>query len=77
MFVKFLKIFYDVTVRVSASLHPTSPKAFHDIVGTKAELDDLFHNPLDYTSSETDKVLFRMAMKMRNKYKNILEPLMM
>ncbi|KAK9903711.1 hypothetical protein M0R45_001038 [Rubus argutus] len=40
VFVKYLKIFYDVTVRVSAQLHPTSSKAFHDIVARKAELDD-------------------------------------
>ncbi|KAK9931904.1 hypothetical protein M0R45_019158 [Rubus argutus] len=31
VFVKFLKVFYDVTVRVSASLHPTSKQAQEDI----------------------------------------------
>ncbi|KAK9930569.1 hypothetical protein M0R45_027604 [Rubus argutus] len=32
IFVKFLKVFYDVTLRISASNHPTAARAFHDIV---------------------------------------------
>ncbi|XP_024158467.1 zinc finger BED domain-containing protein RICESLEEPER 1-like [Rosa chinensis] len=69
VFVKFLKVFYDVTISVSAQLHPTSNEAFHDIVTVKAELDELFHKPIDSDSSESDKVLFGMANKMRAKYK--------
>jgi hypothetical protein len=69
VFVKFLKVFYEVTVRVSASLHPTSNNAFHDIVSIKAELDDLFNKPVDNNSSESDKVLYGMAVKMKAKYR--------
>ncbi|XP_062014352.1 zinc finger BED domain-containing protein RICESLEEPER 2-like [Rosa rugosa] len=69
VFTKFLKVFYEVSLRVSATKHPTSPHAFHDIVAIHAEIEDLFTQPTDGDASETQKVLFQMAQKMRAKYK--------
>ncbi|KAM5570626.1 zinc finger BED domain-containing protein RICESLEEPER 2-like [Rosa sericea] len=75
IFVNFLRVFYQVTVNVSASLHPTSQLAFHDIVAIKAEIDDLFCKPIDGESTETDKLLFQMANKMRKKYSKYFDQL--
>ncbi|PRQ21096.1 putative ribonuclease H-like domain, hAT-like transposase, RNase-H [Rosa chinensis] len=69
VFVKFLNVFYDVTVEVSAQLKPTTNKVFHDIVTIREELDHLFHKPIDNQSTESDKILFGMTDKMRNKFK--------
>ncbi|KAM5551467.1 hypothetical protein ABKV19_026350 [Rosa sericea] len=68
VFVRFLKVFYDVTMRISASNHPTSWKAFHDIVAIKSEIDELFNKPYDFTGSETEMILFDMTVKMRGKF---------
>ncbi|XP_062021439.1 zinc finger BED domain-containing protein RICESLEEPER 2-like [Rosa rugosa] len=70
-----VKVFYQVTVNVSASLHPTSQLAFHDIVAIKVEIDDLFYKPIDGESTETDKLLFQMANKMRKKYSKYFDQL--
>ncbi|XP_061999376.1 zinc finger BED domain-containing protein RICESLEEPER 2-like [Rosa rugosa] len=67
VFVKFLKVFYNVTLSVSATKHPTSPKAFHDIISVHAEIEDLFCQPVD-SHDVTQKILFQMAQKMRAKY---------
>ncbi|XP_040374592.1 zinc finger BED domain-containing protein RICESLEEPER 2-like [Rosa chinensis] len=67
VFVKFLKVFYNVTLSVSAINHPTSPKAFHDIVSIHVEIEDLFCQPVD-NHDVTQKILFQMAQKMRVKY---------
>lgn len=76
VFVRFLKVFFDVTVRVSATNHPTASKAFHDIVSIKAEIEDFFTEPHNLEASdggiesiEAEKVLFDMAVKMKAKYK--------
>ncbi|XP_040369235.1 zinc finger BED domain-containing protein RICESLEEPER 1-like [Rosa chinensis] len=68
VFVKFLKVFYDVTLNVSASLTPTAHKAFHDIVTIEAELQDLSSIGVGPDSSEADNVLYNMAVKMKAKY---------
>ncbi|XP_040369251.1 zinc finger BED domain-containing protein RICESLEEPER 2-like [Rosa chinensis] len=68
IFVKFLKVFYDVTLNVSASLTPTAHKAFHDIVGIKAELEELNSGGIGPESTQADKVLYNMAVKMKAKY---------
>ncbi|XP_024199307.1 zinc finger BED domain-containing protein RICESLEEPER 2-like [Rosa chinensis] len=67
VFVKFLKVFYNVTLSVSATNHPTSPKAFHDIVSIHVEIEDLFCQLVD-NHDVTQKILFQMAQKMRVKY---------
>ncbi|XP_024177937.1 zinc finger BED domain-containing protein RICESLEEPER 4-like [Rosa chinensis] len=68
VFVRFLKVFYDVIMRISASNHPTSWKAFHDIVAIKSEIHELFTKPHMCTGSETEMILFDMAVKMRGKF---------
>ncbi|CAM8929371.1 unnamed protein product [Rhodiola kirilowii] len=67
-FVRFLKIFYDVTMRISASTKPTSWKAFHDIVCIRAEIDGLFPREGMSTGSETEMILMDMAVSMKSKY---------
>ncbi|KAL9671048.1 hypothetical protein QQ045_008611 [Rhodiola kirilowii] len=67
-FVRFLKIFYDVTMRISASTKPTSWKAFHDIVCIRAEIDGLFPQEGMSTGSETEMILMDMAVSMKWKY---------
>ncbi|KAL9685649.1 hypothetical protein QQ045_023100 [Rhodiola kirilowii] len=67
-FVRFLKIFYDVTMRIIASTKPTSWKAFHDIVCIKAEIDGLFPQDGMSTGSETEMILMDMAVGMKRKY---------
>ncbi|CAL2239599.1 unnamed protein product [Prunus armeniaca] len=68
VFVKFLRVFYEVTLKVSASLHPTVNKAFHSILAIEKEIDKLFVSPEMATGSEAEKVLVDMASKMREKY---------
>ncbi|KAL6503639.1 hypothetical protein OROGR_025562 [Orobanche gracilis] len=67
-FVNFLRVFYQVTVNISASLTPTAHTAFHDIVSVKAELDELYDRPIDESSTEVDIILYEMAEKMRKKF---------
>jgi len=68
IFVKFLRVFYEVTLKVSASLHPTVNKAFHSILAIEKEIDILFVSPEMATGLEAEKVLVDMASKMREKY---------
>ncbi|XP_040374558.1 zinc finger BED domain-containing protein RICESLEEPER 4-like [Rosa chinensis] len=69
VFVNFLKVFYDVTMRISATNSPTGQKAFHDIVTIEAEINDLFDRPEMCIGSNTEKILLDMAVKMRSKFK--------
>ncbi|VVA31266.1 PREDICTED: zinc finger, partial [Prunus dulcis] len=68
VFVTFLRVFYEVTLKVSASLHPTVNKVFHSILAIEKEIDKLFISPEMATGSEVEKVLIDMASKMREKY---------
>ncbi|KAK9942936.1 hypothetical protein M0R45_008578 [Rubus argutus] len=69
IFVKFLRVFYDVTMRISASTKPTAQSAFHDIVAIDAEISGLFGMPEMSNGSENEKILVQMAVKMRSKFK--------
>ncbi|XP_061998870.1 zinc finger BED domain-containing protein RICESLEEPER 2-like [Rosa rugosa] len=68
IFVKFLRVFYDVTMRISATKNPTAHKAFHDIVAIQAEIDTLFVELEMSDGSETEKIMVDMAVKMRSKF---------
>lgn len=59
-------------MRVSASLHPTSQKAFHDIIAIQAEIEDLFTKHELSHGSETERVLYQMAVKMKAKFQKYL-----
>src|SRR5262249_46920155 len=43
-FVKFLKLFYQVTLRFSGSLYVTSNSFFYDVVGIHSKLNQLCEN---------------------------------
>lgn len=45
MFVRFLKVFYEMTLKVSASLPPTVHKIFHAVIAMEKEIDKLFVTP--------------------------------
>ena len=60
MFVKLLKIFYDVTKKVSGSQYVTSSQYFHEYC--------LIVNTLKTWSGSLDLVLHTMAEKMKSKH---------
>ncbi|XP_061993804.1 zinc finger BED domain-containing protein RICESLEEPER 2-like [Rosa rugosa] len=68
IFVQFLKVFYEVTLRVSATNRPTSHRAFHDIVSIKAEIEDLFDRDEEDFEHKAHKTLYQMAVKMKAKF---------
>ena len=60
VFLKFLKTFYDLTLKFSGSLYVTSNLFFQEILGVQVLLNDLIE--------ELDNLLDRMAMSMQQKY---------
>ncbi|XP_061998904.1 zinc finger BED domain-containing protein RICESLEEPER 2-like [Rosa rugosa] len=74
IFVKFLKVFYNVTFNVSASLTPTAHKAFHDVVTIEAKLEELSSIGIGPDSNEVDQVLYDMAVQMKSKYDKYFDP---
>ncbi|XP_062005703.1 zinc finger BED domain-containing protein RICESLEEPER 1-like [Rosa rugosa] len=69
VFVQFLKVFYNVTLKISATTKPTAHMAFHQIVTIEGEIDSLFVRPEMAEGSEAEKVLVSMAVKMKSKFK--------
>ncbi|XP_062029076.1 zinc finger BED domain-containing protein RICESLEEPER 1-like [Rosa rugosa] len=68
VFVHFLRVFYEITLRVSASNHPTIHTTFHDVLSMETEINKLFIAPEMQTGSETEKVLTDMAGHMSSKF---------
>ncbi|KAL6552791.1 hypothetical protein OROHE_008155 [Orobanche hederae] len=68
VFVEFLRVFYEVTMRNSASLHPTVHTAFADVIGMENNISSLFVDPEMATGSETEKVFQDMAANMRQRW---------
>ncbi|XP_040361816.1 zinc finger BED domain-containing protein RICESLEEPER 2-like [Rosa chinensis] len=68
VFVDLLRVFYDVTLRVSASLHPTVHTTFHDVVTMERNIENLFIAPEMATGSDTENVLTDMVANMRSKF---------
>ncbi|XP_062005944.1 zinc finger BED domain-containing protein RICESLEEPER 2-like [Rosa rugosa] len=68
IFVDLLRVFYDVTLRVSASLHPTVHTTFHDVVTMEKNINSLFLEPEIATGSDTEKVLTDMAANMKSRF---------
>ncbi|XP_060967282.1 zinc finger BED domain-containing protein RICESLEEPER 1-like [Cannabis sativa] len=60
VFVKFLKTFYEVTLKFSGSLHVTSNNFYHEICEIHTQLGDL--------CGSSDPLLSTMAANMRRKY---------
>ncbi|XP_024195572.1 zinc finger BED domain-containing protein RICESLEEPER 1-like [Rosa chinensis] len=65
VFVEFLKVFYDVTLRVSTSLHPTIHTTFHDVITMEK---NMFLAPEIAKGSKTEKILMDMATNMRSRW---------
>ena len=59
-FVKFLRMFYDFTLKFSGSLFVTSNTSFREIVN--------LHDRLTYMSSSDDEFVRDMATSMKSKY---------
>ncbi|CAA0836679.1 Unknown protein [Striga hermonthica] len=72
-FIKFLKVFFDVTLNVSCTNTPTAHKAFSEIVTIKCEIDDLFAAPVTNQSTDYEKILFTMSVEMRRKYRKYFD----
>ena len=68
MFVDFLRLFYEVTLRNSASLHPTVHTVFADVIDMENNIKSLFVAPELATGSETEKTLQEMAGNMRSRW---------
>ncbi|GAB2270329.1 hypothetical protein Dimus_038840 [Dionaea muscipula] len=66
VFVSFLKVFYLVTLKVSATKYPTSHTAVHDMIAVESEINKLFH-PKN-TSFFVEEVLRDMGVMMKAKY---------
>ncbi|XP_028772962.1 zinc finger BED domain-containing protein RICESLEEPER 2-like [Neltuma alba] len=60
MFLKFLKVFYDITLMFSSSLDVTSNTCFHQIA--------LIHELLEENIVNADPLLMEMSLSMRSKY---------
>ncbi|XP_054801465.1 zinc finger BED domain-containing protein RICESLEEPER 1-like [Prosopis cineraria] len=60
VFLKFLKVFYDITLMFSSSLNVTSNTCFHQIA--------LIHELLEDNIVNVDPLLMEMSLSMRSKY---------
>ncbi|XP_054800155.1 zinc finger BED domain-containing protein RICESLEEPER 1-like [Prosopis cineraria] len=60
VFLKFLKVFYDITLMFSSSLNVTSNTCFHQIA--------LIHELLEENIVNVDPLLMEMSLSMRSKY---------
>ena len=69
-FVSFLKVFYENTLKMSVTLHPTSHTTFHDLIAMEEEIEELLMEEEEILSeTQTSKVLKDMALNMKMKYK--------
>ncbi|XP_062012525.1 zinc finger BED domain-containing protein RICESLEEPER 2-like [Rosa rugosa] len=68
VFVEFLRVFYDVTLRVSASLHPTVHTTFHYVITMEKNIENMFLAPEIASGSEIEKILMDMAANMRSRW---------
>ncbi|XP_024190222.1 zinc finger BED domain-containing protein RICESLEEPER 2-like [Rosa chinensis] len=68
VFVQFLRVFYEITLRVSASNRPTIHTTFHDVLSIESKISKLFIKPEIAIGSDIEKVLSDMAANMRSKF---------
>ncbi|KAI5337952.1 hypothetical protein L3X38_017223 [Prunus dulcis] len=65
------RTFYDVTLKISASLHPTSHSTFHDLLAIDGEIWELYRYDVTIPIEERtamDTLLNDMAASMKKKY---------
>ena len=69
VFVEILKVFYLITLKVSASKYPASNTAIHDVIAVENEIEKLFLPEYMQTGRPAELVLRDMAFNMRAKYR--------
>lgn len=52
---QFVRVFCDITLRVSVSNHPTIHTTFHDVLSIEQEIHKLFVQPEMTTKSKIEK----------------------
>ncbi|KAM1011784.1 hypothetical protein ACFX2C_047087 [Malus domestica] len=72
-FVKFLRVFYDVTLRVSASTHPTVHTGLHDIIKIETAINNLESQANMQVGLPSEQLLKAMASDMRSKYEKYFD----
>ncbi|KAK9909961.1 hypothetical protein M0R45_033939 [Rubus argutus] len=68
VFVELLRVFYDVTMRVSALLHPNVHTTFYDVLSMEKNINNFFVAPEMTTGYETEMILVDMTSNMKSKY---------
>ncbi|XP_050104865.1 zinc finger BED domain-containing protein RICESLEEPER 1-like [Malus sylvestris] len=73
VFVKFLRVFYDVTLRVSASTHPTVHTGLHDVIKVETAINNLESRANMQVGLLSEQLLKAMASDMRSKYEKYFD----
>ena len=73
VFVKFLRVFYDVTLRVSASTHPTVHTGLHDVIKVETAINNLESRANMQVGLPSEQLLKAMASDMRSKYEKYFD----
>nr|XP_011463596.1 PREDICTED: zinc finger BED domain-containing protein RICESLEEPER 2-like [Fragaria vesca subsp. vesca] len=68
VFVDILGVFYEITLRVSASTHPTVHTTFQDVITMKKNIKSMCVSAELATGAETRKILNEMAANMKNRW---------
>ncbi|CAL9029189.1 unnamed protein product [Prunus brigantina] len=63
-----LKVFYDMTLKMSVSLHPASHTTFHNLIAIEGEIGDLFFGEQLPSETHTSTVLKDMTCSMKVKF---------
>ncbi|VFQ66254.1 unnamed protein product [Cuscuta campestris] len=67
VFVNFLRVFYEVTLRVSASLKPVVHTTLHDIIAIEQVMANMLNVPIE-SASDTDLLMVEVGLAMKSKY---------
>ncbi|VFQ67347.1 unnamed protein product [Cuscuta campestris] len=67
VFVNFLIVFYEVTLRVSASLKPVVHTTLHDIIAIEQVMANMLNVPIE-SASDTDLLMVEVGLAMKSKY---------
>lgn len=68
VFVHFLRVFFNATLRPSVSTRPTIHTTFHDVLSIETEIGKLLVQLEIVTRTETEKTLHDMAEQMKRKF---------
>ena len=73
VFIKFLRMFCDVTLRVSASTHPTVHTGLHDVIKMETTINNLKSLANMQVGLPSKQLLKAMASNMRSKYEKYFD----